>query len=56
MEHNNTTNIGVLDLLCLLFIGLKLCGVITWSWLWILAPEWIPILFATVNYAISKIK
>lgn len=56
MEQQRDINIGTLDILCLIFITLKLCGVITWSWLWILAPEWIPILFATVNYAISKIK
>ena len=28
-------------LLTLLFIGLKLGGVIDWSWLWVLAPLWI---------------
>jgi hypothetical protein len=35
--------IGFLPLLALLFIGLKLGGVITWSWLWVLAPLWVPI-------------
>lgn len=25
-------------LLTVLFIGLKLCGVITWSWFWVLSP------------------
>jgi phosphoglycerol transferase MdoB-like AlkP superfamily enzyme len=29
--------------LLLLFIALKLCGVITWSWWWVLAPGWLPI-------------
>ena len=28
-------------LLAVLFIGLKLCGVITWSWLWVLSPLWV---------------
>lgn len=27
--------------LTLLFIGLKLTGVINWSWWWVLAPAWI---------------
>jgi len=31
-----------LGLLTLVFIILKLCSVITWSWLWVLAPIWIP--------------
>lgn len=34
---------GFLGLLTLIFITLKLCGVITWSWLWILSPLWIPL-------------
>lgn len=29
-------------LLAIAFIVLKLCGVISWSWLWVLAPLWIP--------------
>lgn len=28
-------------LLALTFIILKLCGVISWSWLWVLSPLWI---------------
>lgn len=31
-----------LSLLALLFIGLKLGEVITWSWWWVLAPIWGP--------------
>jgi hypothetical protein len=34
--------IGFFGLLTLLFIGLKLGDVIAWSWLWVLAPMWIP--------------
>ena len=34
---------GVLSILLVAFIVLKLCGVITWSWLWVLSPLWIPI-------------
>ena len=33
--------IGFTGLLTLIFITLKLCGVITWSWVWVLAPLWI---------------
>ena len=32
-----------LGALCLLFIGLKLAGVINWSWWWVFAPIWGPI-------------
>ena len=27
-------------LITILFVGLKLTGVITWSWWWVLAPLW----------------
>lgn len=33
-------------LLTMLFIGMKLMGVITWSWLWVLSPLWLLALFA----------
>ena len=39
---------GVLSLLLVAFIVLKLCGVITWSWLWVLSPLWVPIALVLV--------
>lgn len=44
MEENKTTvngGVGFTGLLTIVFITLKLCGVITWSWLWVLSPIWI---------------
>jgi len=35
--------IGFFGILAIVFIVLKLCGVINWSWLWVLAPLWGPI-------------
>nr|DAP03728.1 MAG TPA: transmembrane protein [Caudoviricetes sp.] len=37
-----------LDLLglCLLFIILKLTGIITWNWILVLAPIWIPLVIS----------
>lgn len=34
--------IGFAGLLAIVFITLKLTGVIAWSWWWVLAPLWIP--------------
>ena len=52
MEENlnskNTSGVGFLGLLTLLFIGLKLTGHIAWSWIWVLAPLWIPISIALI--------
>ena len=35
--------IGFCGLLTIVFITLKLLGVIGWSWGWVLAPVWMPI-------------
>lgn len=49
MDNNKTSGgIGFFGLLTLLFIGLKLCGVIAWSWWWVLAPTWIPVALVLV--------
>jgi glucan phosphoethanolaminetransferase (alkaline phosphatase superfamily) len=41
---NSTGGIGFCGLLTIVFIVLKLCKVIEWSWIWVLSPLWIPIL------------
>jgi len=43
MSGTRTTGngIGFGSLLLLTFIILKLCGVIDWSWWWVLSPLWI---------------
>ncbi len=48
--------LGFFSLLFLLFLGLKLGGLITWSWLWICSPFWLPavaaiLILGTVKFA-----
>jgi len=38
--------IGFCSLLTIVFITLKLCHVIDWSWWWVLSPLWISIVIA----------
>ena len=40
-------------LLTVLFIGLKLAGVISWSWLWVLSPTWIPLALTVTFIAVA---
>lgn len=40
--------IGIGTVLLVVFMVLKLCHVITWSWWWVTAPVWIPVAFAIV--------
>jgi hypothetical protein len=39
----------------LLFIGLKLTGYITWSWLWVLAPFWLGLVIVMALMAVPLI-
>lgn len=49
-NNNKSTSggIGFCGLLTIVFITLKLLKVITWSWLWVLSPMWIPIAIVLV--------
>ena len=56
MDKNN--NIGAMkfcDILLIVFIVLKLVGVINWSWWWVLAPLWIPLLIVIIAVVIITI-
>jgi hypothetical protein len=44
IKNNNRGGIGFFGGLALLFIALKLCGVIEWTWVWVLAPLWISVI------------
>lgn len=43
MANNTTVKVSFpfLMILFFVFLVLKLCNVITWSWLWVTAPLWI---------------
>ena len=47
--------LGFCDVLCLVFIVLKLLGVISWSWVWVLCPIWIPTIFIIIIAIIAAI-
>ena len=45
--------IGFTGVLTVAFIVLKLCGVIKWSWLWVLSPIWISIVLWVLIFVIA---
>ncbi len=48
-DQRASGGIGFLGLLAIVFITLKLTHVVTWSWLWVLAPLWAPLaIFAAI--------
>ena len=42
--NDSKGNMKICDVLTVVFVVLKLVGVIDWSWWWVLAPFWIPFL------------
>ena len=58
MDKNSSSKsggIGFVGLLQIAFIVLKLIGVISWSWWWVLAPMWISVVYVTVILLIPVI-
>jgi CHASE2 domain-containing sensor protein len=45
--------IGFCGVLAIIFITLKLLGIIAWSWLWVLAPLWVPFAIAAVIFLVT---
>lgn len=42
-SNSSSSGIGFTGLLTIVFITLKLCKVIAWSWWWVLSPVWITV-------------
>ena len=48
-----SSGIGFCGLLTIVFIVLKICGVISWSWVWVLSPLWISFSLVVIIIAIT---
>lgn len=54
-QSNTAAAFPIGGVLGVVFITLKLTGVIDWSWWWVLAPFWIPLAFAGVILVICAL-
>lgn len=54
-SSSSSGGIGLAGALAVLFIALKLTGVIAWSWWWVLSPLWIPFCAALAIMAVIGI-
>ncbi len=55
-ERNKNVTVrtcGFSTLLTIALIVLKLCGVISWSWIWVLAPLWISFLIGVAIFVFA---
>ena len=59
MSENNSNStgngIGLGGVLFTVFLTLKLCGVISWSWWWVTAPLWGPLAIVGIVLLVSLI-
>lgn len=46
---------GLFNMIFIVFLTLKLCKVIDWSWWWVTAPLWAPIGLIVVLAAVSGV-
>lgn len=44
--------LGIVSVLTIVFIVLKLLGVIKWSWIWVLSPLWISAVIVIVVFSV----
>lgn len=54
-EAVSSGGVGVTGLLLVAFVVLKLTGVISWSWWWVLSPIWMPMVLALVIFIVCLI-
>ena len=55
MSKSISTNRGIsfTGLLTIAFVVLKLCGIISWSWWWVLSPIWISFLLVIAVFILA---
>lgn len=53
MKDNRDSGLGYGSVVQIVFIILKLTGLIDWPWLWVLSPLWIGLLAAAVLILIA---
>ena len=54
-SSSSSSGIGVTDLLGVVFVTLKLTGVIDWSWWWVTLPFWGGIVHFVVVFILAYI-
>ena len=57
-SNDDSAGLGIAEVLTLIFIVLKLIGVIDWPWIWVLSPLWIGVavcvIITIIVYGIFK--
>ena len=54
-RNSSSGGLGLCGVLTIVFIILKLVGVINWSWLWVLCPLWIELILSIIILIIIEV-
>lgn len=54
-KSSGAAGLGLPSVLTIVFVVLKMVGVINWSWVWVLAPTWISLGITIVVVLIALI-
>lgn len=46
--NNSSSGLGLTGVLTIIFIVLKVVGVISWSWWWVFSPLWIDLILVAL--------
>jgi hypothetical protein len=55
IKNSRSGGVGFTGLLTIVFITLKLVGVIDWSWWWVLSPIWITVILGVLVIVVTFI-
>ena len=55
-KNQTSGGVGFCGLLTIVFITLKLTEAINWSWVWVFAPMWIPVVIGIFLIIIALLK
>ncbi len=55
MKNSSLKGLGLCDVFAVVFVVLKLIGVIDWSWWWVFAPIWIPVIIVIIAYIVTRL-
>lgn len=55
VDVNVNTGALFFELMFLMFLGLKISGLIDWSWIWVFAPLWVPAVVVLVILGIMGV-
>lgn len=49
-----TNGLGIVEVLLIIFLVLKLCKLIDWSWWWVFSPLWIGVIIYLILDSLRK--